>query len=161
MYLHFKCYPFPPSHTPSTLPLLLWGCSPSHLPTPTSMPCITLYSGNEHSQDQGIFLLLLLDNSILCYICDWSHGSLHVYSLVGGLVLGSSSGIWLVDIVVLTMGLQTPSAPSVFSLTPPLGSPCSIQWLAASILIYISKSLAEPLRGHPYLAPVNKHFLLT
>jgi hypothetical protein len=28
---------------------------------------------------------------------------------------------WLVDIVVLPMGLQTPSAPSVFALTHPLG----------------------------------------
>jgi hypothetical protein len=31
--------------------------------------------------------------------------------------------LWLVDIVVLPMGLQTPSAPSVISLTPPLGIP--------------------------------------
>jgi hypothetical protein len=29
--------------------------------------------------------------------------------------------VWLVDIVVFSMGLQTPSAPSVLSLTPPLG----------------------------------------
>jgi len=29
-------------------------------------------------------------------------------------------GVWLVDIVVCSMGLQTPSAPSVLSLTPPL-----------------------------------------
>ena len=32
----------------------------------------------------------------------------------------------LVDIVVLPMGLQPPSAPSVLSLAPPLGSPCSV-----------------------------------
>ena len=31
--------------------------------------------------------------AILCYICSWSHGSLHVYSLVGGLVPGSSGGL--------------------------------------------------------------------
>ena len=30
--------------------------------------------------------------------------------------------IWLVDIVVLPMGLQTLSTPSVFSLTLPLGT---------------------------------------
>jgi hypothetical protein len=47
---------------------------------------------------------LLPDKAILCYICSCSHGSLHVYSLVGGLVSGSS-GVWLVDIVVLPMGL--------------------------------------------------------
>jgi hypothetical protein len=28
----------------------------------------------------------MLDKGILCYICSWSHGSLHVYYLVGGLV---------------------------------------------------------------------------
>jgi hypothetical protein len=42
-------------------------------------------------------------------------------------------GVWLVDIFVLPMGLQTPSAPSVLSLTPPLGAPLrtlsSVQWL--------------------------------
>ena len=31
-------------------------------------------------------------------------------------------GVWLVDIVVLSMGLQTLSAPWVLSLTPPLGT---------------------------------------
>ena len=38
-----------------------------------------------------------VDKAILCYICSWSNGSLHVYSLVGGLVPGSSgvSG-WLI-----------------------------------------------------------------
>ena len=46
-------------------------------------------------------------------------------------------GCLLVDIVVLPMGLQTPSAPSVLSLTPPLGSPCSFRWLASSILLCI------------------------
>ena len=39
------------------------------------------------------------------------------------------------------MELLTPSAPSVLPLTPPLGSPCSVQWLAVSILIYIGKAL--------------------
>jgi hypothetical protein len=53
--------------------------------------------------------------AILCYICSWSYGSFHVYSLVGGLVPGSSG----VHNVVPPMGLQTPSAPWVLSLTPP------------------------------------------
>jgi hypothetical protein len=58
--------------------------------------------------------------AIFCYICSWSHGFLHVYSLVGGLVPGSS-GVRLVDIVVLPMGLQSPSVTPVLLLTPPLG----------------------------------------
>jgi hypothetical protein len=65
----------------------------------------------------------------------------------------------LVDIVVLPVGLQTPSAPSVLSLTPLSGILCSVQWLAASIHICIGKALAEPLRRQLYQAPVSKHFL--
>jgi hypothetical protein len=35
--------------------------------------------------------------AILCYICSWRHGSLHVYSLVGNLFQGSSVGIgWII-----------------------------------------------------------------
>ena len=45
------------------------------------------------SQDQGPLFLLMTDKVILCYICGWSHGSLHVYSLVGSLVPGSSGGL--------------------------------------------------------------------
>jgi hypothetical protein len=49
-----------------------------------------------------------------------------VYSFVGGLVPEISwggGGVWLVDIVVFPLGLQTPSTPSVLSLTPLLGTP--------------------------------------
>ena len=67
--------------------------------------------------------------------------------------------IWLIDIVILSIGLQTPSAPSVLFLTPLLGSACSIQWLAVSIHICICQSLTEPLRRQLYQAPVIKHFL--
>ena len=81
------------------------------------------------------------------------------YSLFGGLVPGSSGGVWLIDIVVLPMGLQTPSVPSVLPLTPPLESLCSVQWLIASIHICIGQALADPLRRHPYQAPVRKHFV--
>jgi hypothetical protein len=83
-----------------------------------------------------------------------------VYSLVSGLVHGSfGGGVWLVDIVVLPMGLQTPSTPSVLALTSPLGSLHSVQWLAVSILICLSQDLAEPLRRQLYQVPVSKHFL--
>jgi hypothetical protein len=44
-----------------------------------------------------------------------------VYSLAGGLVPESSGEYWLVHIVVPPMGLQTPSAPWVYSLAPSLG----------------------------------------
>ena len=54
-------------------------------------------------------------------------------------------GIWLVDIVVLPMELQTQLLWSFF-LTPPLGSLCSVQWLAVSICFCICQALAEHLR---------------
>jgi hypothetical protein len=83
---------------------------------------------------------LIPDKSIFCYICSWNLGPLHVYSLVGVLVPGSSArggGVWFVDIVILLMGLQTSSAPSVLSLTPLLGTPSTVQWTLVSIRIYI------------------------
>jgi hypothetical protein len=61
-------------------------------------------------------------------------------------------GVWLEDIVVLPMGLQTLSTPSVHSLTPPLGTPYSVQWLAVSICLCICQALAEPLKRQLYQA---------
>jgi hypothetical protein len=110
--------PFPdsPPETPYPIPhsLLLWGCSRTH-PLPSPHPGIPLHWGIEPSQDQGPPLSLMPNKAILCYICGWGHGLLHVYSLVGGLVSGSSGGggTLLFDNVVLTMELQTPSTPSV------------------------------------------------
>ena len=42
---------------------------------------------------------------------------------------------WLVHIVVPPMGLQAPSAPWVLSLASPLGTLCSVQWLAGSSVL--------------------------
>ena len=50
-------------------------------------------------------LRIIPDKAILCYRCSWSHGTFHVYSLVSGLVPGSSGELLLVDIVVLPIGL--------------------------------------------------------
>jgi hypothetical protein len=36
------------------------------------------------SQNQESLLQLMSKKAILCYICGWSHGILHVYSLVDG-----------------------------------------------------------------------------
>jgi len=154
MYLNFKCYAL--STHPSILPP---PASVRMLPLPTQHPGILLHWGNEPSQDQRLFLLLPLVTLILCYIYSWSHRSFHVHSLVGGLVTGIFHWVWLFDILVLLVGLQSPSAPSVFSLTLPVGFSCSVQWLVANMLIYISRIMAEPLGRNSYLAPVSKHFL--
>ena len=47
-------------------------------------------------------------------------------------------GVWLVDLVVLPMGLQTSSAPSVLALTSPLGAHAqSNVWLPASASVLV------------------------
>jgi hypothetical protein len=74
-----------------------------------------------------------------------------------GLVPGSSRGHWLVHIRVPPMWLQAPSATSVLSLASPLGTLCSVQWLAESIHLCICQALAEPLRRQLYQAHVSKH----
>jgi len=65
--------------------------TPIH-PLPPQNPGIPWHWGNQPSQYQGLLLVLMTDNAILCYICGWSHGSLYVYSLIHGLVPGSSGG---------------------------------------------------------------------
>jgi hypothetical protein len=108
IYLHFKC---PLSWFPPLQP-------PTH-PIPPHCSSIPLHWGIKPPQDTGPPLPLMPDKSIICYICTWSHGSLHVHSLVGGLVPGSFGGSgWL---ILLFMGLQSPSAPSVLPLALPQG----------------------------------------
>jgi hypothetical protein len=66
-------------------------------PLPPLHPGIPLHWGIESSQDQGLLLPLVFNKAILWYICSWMHGSLHMYSLVSGLVPGSSGGTgWLI-----------------------------------------------------------------
>jgi hypothetical protein len=67
--------------------------------------------------------------------------------------------VWLVDIVVLPIGLQSPSAPSTLFLTRPLGTSNSVQWLAVSIWHCICRALVGQLRRQLYQAPFSKHFL--
>jgi hypothetical protein len=61
---------------------------------PSHHPSIPLCCGIKTSEDQGPPLSLKPDKPNLCYICRCSHGSLHVYTLVDGLVPGISVGSW-------------------------------------------------------------------
>jgi hypothetical protein len=80
---------FPPQIPYTFLPCFYEG-TPSHIhPLQPPHPGILLQWGIEPSQDQGPLFPLMPDKAILCYICSWSHESLHVYSLVGVLVPGS------------------------------------------------------------------------
>jgi hypothetical protein len=92
-------------------------CSPTY-PLPPPYPGSPLHWGIAPSQDRGPLPPLMSGMAILCYICTWSHRSILVYS---GWWFSTWElwGVWLVDTVVLPMGLQTLSAPSVLSLIPP------------------------------------------
>ena len=76
----------PPPHSLLTSPRFYEGAPPPHC---ASIPLCWVI---KPPQDQGPLLPLMPGKVILCYICIWSHGSLHVYSLVGGLVPGSTGG---------------------------------------------------------------------
>ena len=74
-------YPIPLLSFPfASMRVLLHPFTHSHLTTLTSP-----YAGAPSPPA----LPLMPEKAILCYICIWSHGSLHGYSLVGGLVSGS------------------------------------------------------------------------
>jgi hypothetical protein len=49
---------------------------------------------------------LMPDKAILCYICSWSHGPTHVYSLVGGLVPESSGRSDLLILLFFLLGCK-------------------------------------------------------
>jgi hypothetical protein len=68
-------------------------------------------------------------------------------------------GYWLVHIVFAPMGLQTPSSTWVFSLVPPLGTLCSVQWLAENTHLCKCQALVKPLRRQLCQALVSKHLL--
>jgi hypothetical protein len=94
LYIYISCYPLQKSPIPSPIPLLLWGCSPTHY----HLSGIPLHWGIKASQGKGPLLLLMLSMAILCYTCRWSQGSHHLYPLISGSVpgiFGGGSG-WLI-----------------------------------------------------------------
>ena len=141
IYLHFKCYPppwfllhKPPIPPPSPTSMRVLTYPPTH-------SCLTALafqyaSASSFHRTKGIpYHWCKIKQSSATYAMG---SSMCMYSLVGDLAPGSSREIWLVDIVVLPMGLQTPWATLVLPLTLPLGSLCSVWWLAVSTCICIS-----------------------
>jgi hypothetical protein len=133
----FPGFPIPETPIPSSLPLLLWRCSSTHPPTPTYPPLIHLPWGiylafiEQRTIDRILVLHKTKDKAITCYLCSWSQ----VYFLLDCLVPGSSGvGVWLVDIVVFPVGLQTTSTPSVL-----YWGLCaqSNNWLQASASVFV------------------------
>jgi hypothetical protein len=138
-------------YTIPPLPLLLWGSSPTYPPTPASLPWHSLghraFTGPRASPpidaQQGRPLLhMWLEPWVLF---GWWFSPWELW------------GYWLVHIAVPPMGLQTPSAPSVLSLTSLLATLRSVQWLAASICFCICLAWAELLRRQLYQATVSMH----
>jgi hypothetical protein len=138
LYLDLKYFPLsrsplkkPPN--PFLLTLPLWERSPTY-PLPSSSLGIPLHWGIENPQALGTLLSLMSNKASLCHIC----GQLHVYSLVGDPILGSSRGVCPVHTIAPSMGLQTPSAPSVPSTTLPSGTWAqSSGWLLASDSVFV------------------------
>ena len=122
---------FPPSWKypiTSSLLLFLWQCYFTHPPAPTSKPSIPLH--------WGIYWAFIGPRTSPPIDAWQGHPLLHMQLQPCVLLCWWLSpwlvGDWLVDIVVLPVGLQFPSTPSVLSLTPLLGNPHSVQRLAAS-----------------------------
>ena len=76
-------------------------------PLPPPHPCIPLHWVIELSQDQGSLLLMMSNKAILCYLCSWSHGY-PLCTLWWWFSPWELWEVWLVDIVVLPLRLETP-----------------------------------------------------
>jgi hypothetical protein len=86
--------PSPILSPPASMRVFTHLLTHSHLPP---CPGIPPHWGMEPSQDQGSLFPLMSESAILRYICSWSHGTLYVYYLVGGLVPGSAGeSAWLI-----------------------------------------------------------------
>jgi hypothetical protein len=147
-----------PSETtyPIPLPLPLWGCFPTH-PLLFSHPGIPVHWGIEQPQAQGPLLPLMPNKAILCHICNWNHGSLHMYSSVGGPAPGSSTGFGLLTLLLPPWGCKSPQI--LWSLLHLLHQGRQAQsngWLQASSSLFVR--FWQSLSGDSYHASISKHF---
>jgi hypothetical protein len=162
--LHFKCYPLSQSphprnplyHPPSPAAMRVFPQVPTHSCLPTlTFPYIAALSLHRTSASPTIYAQQrnpLLHMNLETWVSPpvllgWWFSPWNLWES------------WLFDIVVFPMRLQTPSAPSVFSLTLPLGTQCSVQWLASSTHHCICQALTEHLKKQLYHTPVSMHFL--
>ena len=107
-------------------------------------PGIPLHWGIEPPQAQGPLLPLMSNKVILCHICGQSHGSLHVYSLVGGPVPGSSGGSSWLTLLLSPCGCKNPQLLQSLSSLPNEWCRCSfwillvfqVKYMRQKILLY-------------------------
>ena len=150
LHLHFKCYPLswfplwkPP--IPSLLLLLINPPTPAFWPWHSPTPGHRTFTGSRASPPTDDLpghplLHMKLEPGVPpCVLFHWWFSPWELW------------GYWLVRIVLPPMGLQTPSAPWVLSLAFPLGTLCSVQWMAVSIHLCICGSaLWQSLSGDSY-----------
>ena len=113
LYLHFKYFPLSRSplwnpKTPSPPHLPLWGCSSTHPPTHSHPPTLAPNNGVLNILRPKSLFRTDVHKAIFCHIYEQHHGLLHVYSLIGGPVTGStgsSNSVWPVDTIAPSMGL--------------------------------------------------------
>jgi len=140
IYLHFKCYPFSQLNLvlPAFMRVLPHPSTHSHL-TSLAFP----YTGTRSlHRTKGLSSYWRLQKAILCYMCSWSQRSLHVYSSIGGLVLGNSEvSVWLILLFFL-WGCKNPFS----SFSPSPNSPIEVptdahifNYLKFEILVKILK----------------------
>jgi hypothetical protein len=130
---------------PSPLPPPLCLCKGALPPHPSLVPhCsnIPLCWGIKPPQDQGSPLPLMSHKAIFYYICGWSHRRTQLYSLVGGLVPGSSGGSGYLIMLFFLWGYNRLQLLHSF--------PHLFNWLAVSIYYCICQALAQPLRRQHY-----------
>jgi hypothetical protein len=128
LYLHFL-YSLPPwkllSHPPPFTSMSVFPYPPTHTCL-HALEFLYTVASIKHSQDQGSLFPLMFDKTIVCYMCSCSHGSFHVYFLVGGLVPGNSgdSG-WFIMLFSLLVCkyIQLPSPFFNSCIGDPIGSP--------------------------------------
>lgn len=152
MYLDFNCYPLSPlNHIPHPSPCFYEDASTHTQPLHPQHPGIILHPAIKFSEDQGLFLLLMLDNAFLCYMYDWSHGSLCMYWLVGGLALGTLVWSGCLILFLFLWGCKHIQLLQFFSFGVFLFSPMVSCYHAH---LY-SRATAEPFRSHTYVAPLS------
>lgn len=141
-----------PFHTVSKMVLPL---QPT-LPWPTT-PAFTLRS-IKPPPDLGPPLSLLSRKDILCHICIWSHWSLSVNSMVGG--LASRSTGWSAQLFWSFWWGCSPTQHLHHLFNCPMWPMSSVLSLTLSIHIRIGQLLERYPKEQPLLILVSKHLLI-
>ena len=114
---------------------------PTH-PFPPHLSCISYAGASSLHRTKGLpFHWCQIRPSSATYVSGAMDPSMAPYSLIRWFSLWKFWVVQWVDIAVLPMGFQTPSATSVLFKTPLLGSLCLVQWLAMSIVVIFSSSV--------------------